>query len=368
MAKFNHASRGITKDVLITKGQRLVDQEHDDRLKYCCVQLNAESFVVWNFEKENLGETNQGWPWTELPRFHRVRKLVLHSHLGKHFIKCSCGFRERVGIPCRHMLCVLDGEIDINMMDVRLWKAFHKHYGEESKIGEIVTIRHIHFYWIILINIAILGDLLYSAQQACFDAEKLGCPMSQELYSSLIDNFQERTTPYIYEGTSENGFNLAMKVMQLDCCTESQFNDLCASLDFDLLSSEELTLETIKQIKEANIIVQKNCHLSKKAKIIQDKVTESAKSNTTIRMTSSEMASVRKEIETMMENMFTDPRVSKQDIMNWQVKVIEARSEMVNNINEQFGKKGGGNGTKQWHGTANPKGLAKRKRLKGLTG
>ncbi len=58
-------------------------------------------------------------------------------------------------------------------------------------------------------------------------------------------------------------------------------------------------------------------------------------------MTSSEMASVRKEIETMMENMFTDPRVSKQDIMNWQVKVIEARSEMVNNIKEQFGKKEG---------------------------
>jgi hypothetical protein len=66
MAKFNHASRGITKDVLITKGQRLVDQEHDDRLKYCCVQLNAESFIVWNFEKEYLGEKNQGWPWIDV--------------------------------------------------------------------------------------------------------------------------------------------------------------------------------------------------------------------------------------------------------------------------------------------------------------
>ncbi len=85
----------------------------------------------------------------------------------------------------------------------------------------------------------------------CFDAEKIGCPISQELYASLIDNFQERTTPNIYEGTSENGFNLAMKVMQLDCCTESQFNDFCTSIDFDLLSSEELTLQTLKQIKEA---------------------------------------------------------------------------------------------------------------------
>ncbi len=59
MAKFNHVSRGITKEILIMKGQYLVDQEHDNRVKYCCVQLNAETFIVWNFEKENLGEKNQ---------------------------------------------------------------------------------------------------------------------------------------------------------------------------------------------------------------------------------------------------------------------------------------------------------------------
>ncbi len=35
MAKFNHVSHGITKEILITKGQHLVDSEHEDRLKYC---------------------------------------------------------------------------------------------------------------------------------------------------------------------------------------------------------------------------------------------------------------------------------------------------------------------------------------------
>ncbi len=69
----------------------------------------------------------------------------------------------------------------------------------------------------------------------------------------------------------------------------------------------------------------------------------------------------------MMEIMFTDQRVSKQDIMNWQRKVMEAKIETVENINEWFGKKGGRNGTKQWSGTVNPNGLAKRKRMKGLT-
>ncbi len=41
---------------------------------------------------------------------------------------------------------------------------------------------------------------------------------------------------------------------------------------------------------------------------------------------------------------------------------------MVNNVNEQFGRKGGGNGTNQWHATENPTGSDKRKRLNGLTG
>ncbi len=85
---------------------------------------------------------------------------------------CSCGFRVRVGIPCRHMLCVLDGAMEISMMDVRWRKVFHKHYGEESKNGEINTLCYINILWKSLIIFVTVGDLLYSAQQACFDSEK----------------------------------------------------------------------------------------------------------------------------------------------------------------------------------------------------
>ncbi len=90
---------------------------------------------------------------------------------------------------------------------------------------------------------------------------------------------------------------------------------------------------------------------------MQERVTQSANTNTNVRMSAYEIATVKKDIETMMENMFIDPRVSKQDIMDGQRKVIEARSEMFGNINEQFDKKGGGNGTKQWSGIENPKGV-----------
>ena len=75
------------------------------------------------------------------------------------------------------------------MMDVQWWKAFHKHYGEESKIDEINLLCFINILLKSLIIIVPVGDLLHSAQQACFDAEKLGCPISQELYNLLMNIF-----------------------------------------------------------------------------------------------------------------------------------------------------------------------------------
>ncbi len=95
------------------------------------------------------------------------------------------------------MLGVFDNAVEVSMMDVLWWKAFHKNYREESNIGEYNTIHYLNSLWKSLIIIAILGDLLYCAQQVCFDAEKLGCLISQELYNLLIHNFQGCTTPYL---------------------------------------------------------------------------------------------------------------------------------------------------------------------------
>ncbi len=60
---------------------------------------------------------------------------------------CRWGFRERVGIPCRNLLCVLDGAVEVSMMDVRWQKIFHKHYGKESNIGEINLPCFINILW-----------------------------------------------------------------------------------------------------------------------------------------------------------------------------------------------------------------------------
>ncbi len=62
----------------------------------------------------------------------RIAKIPSSMEIGitesswENFITCSCGFRERVGIPCRHMMCVLDGAVEISMMDVHWWKAWRR--------------------------------------------------------------------------------------------------------------------------------------------------------------------------------------------------------------------------------------------------
>ncbi len=66
--------------------------------------------------------------------FHCVSKVTLESVGGKKFVICSCCYREQVGTPCWHVLCVTCGEIDLPMIDVRWLKAFHVYYGEDSAL------------------------------------------------------------------------------------------------------------------------------------------------------------------------------------------------------------------------------------------
>ena len=133
MARTNNASRGVTKDFLIRKGQGLIDKEHDNRLRYFCAQVDNKRWYVWCFEKERLKSYQQGWQWNVMTRFHHVRIVTLESFGGKKFMKCTCCYRERVGTPCRHVLCVTGGEIELPMVDVCWLKAFHVHYGEDSE-------------------------------------------------------------------------------------------------------------------------------------------------------------------------------------------------------------------------------------------
>lgn len=144
---------------------------------------------------------------------------MIHSLLGNKYIKCSRSILGHVGIPFRHMFCVTDGELDVNMIDVRWWKAFHKHYREDSSIGTFLICCCILKTF--TNTLCCLVNCCMKAQQACIDTAKHGCPISDHCYDTVVNHFNEIDNKVSYEGTSVNDFKLALKVMEMKCCPEN---------------------------------------------------------------------------------------------------------------------------------------------------
>ena len=67
-----------------------------------------------------------------------------------------------------------------------------------------------------------IGRELLKAQEQCFRYEKQGTPISEHLARELVASFHDDSSAMLYEGTTEHGFKLAMKVMKMSCCTPDQ--------------------------------------------------------------------------------------------------------------------------------------------------
>lgn len=89
LQKSNLASRSPTEEQIQVKIQYMIDSNFDRREKMKVAQLAPEVWICWNFAKESSKKCNCA-PWTHLPRFHRVFKLVVKRQLGKLFLWCEC--------------------------------------------------------------------------------------------------------------------------------------------------------------------------------------------------------------------------------------------------------------------------------------
>lgn len=107
------------------------------RFSYCCVQMEEGVWWCWCFDDNSVDNETNDWQWMELPRFKRVRVLRTQIVGGRKFLTCSCGFRNRVGVPCRHQFCVTDGDLDLGMVDVRWLRVFHNNFGDDSNLGKM---------------------------------------------------------------------------------------------------------------------------------------------------------------------------------------------------------------------------------------
>ena len=81
----------------------------------------------------------------------------------KKFLRCSCGFRIRIGVPC---ICIyrIVNEMYLGMIELRYWKIFNAYYAMESAYKDILyTAQGESFLY------EKFGESLFSIHFSCFE-------------------------------------------------------------------------------------------------------------------------------------------------------------------------------------------------------
>ena len=63
--------------------------------------------------------------------------MIRNTYNGQTFIRCDCGYYDRIGIPCAHILCLVEG-ISVNMFHIHHWKVYNVHYDDKSGLGSLM--------------------------------------------------------------------------------------------------------------------------------------------------------------------------------------------------------------------------------------
>ena len=347
----NYASCAPTKDHLIKKGQGLIDRYHDAH-HYCkSIMMGPNHWFVWNWYGSDQEEIK--CPLTlYLPGFLRVRELHINEVSGnKNFVTCTCGVRERVGVPCECFFTIADNGrikskniIDVGMVDVRYLKLFNAHYGEDSH----------------------LGQLLYDAQQQCFIYENEGILVSEDFAVKLIGD-DDDSYPKLGANTTEEDFREARYVLGRATTTR---------LDMELYRNEEdEDNDVLDNIKLSDLVpgrIETACLTLVASKMIEDinasVVTKvNVADDSDVRQSDKDAFDMRKSWTVKLDEVLKNGRGSKEliDKLDNHIQVgLDAFNEA---IDEKWGKNGGGNNSLELYGNTGGS-TGSNKRLRGHVG
>lgn len=187
MGKSNRASRAPTKEEIQQKIQLMIDVNFDRRVKMKVVQVGPEEWLVWCFTEDSTKKCKCA-PWSYLPRFHRVRKLVVKRKGGELFLWCDCEHFAAYGFPCVCSYAVIN-EMTHGQVNIELWKIWEPYYGHESE----------------------LGQTLMQMQQLQFDNEGMGVRITAEQLKRMQSTVERY--PVLYPGTSKEDYDEAVWVL-----------------------------------------------------------------------------------------------------------------------------------------------------------
>ena len=106
-------------------------------------------WLVWNFNYDPPKLNEDDIQLSHMfPAFANVYAVKVTNLGSQHFLKCDCMHYERCGIPCLHILKIVD-EVDETMVKIQHLKVFQVHYGKpecmlSSKLIEGTSIQSIY--------------------------------------------------------------------------------------------------------------------------------------------------------------------------------------------------------------------------------
>jgi hypothetical protein len=320
------SSRAPTKNVIIAKSQAIADSNYDRRHVYKLCKVDNDIWWCWCFDMGlhsiSLESNPDQWPWSELPRFMRVRKLTRKQCHGLSFIWCDCGFYDRCGIPCSHVFRLVN-DMSINMMHVRHWKVYDAHYGDTTK----------------------LGRLMIQAQEEHFMNEGMGVCITDGQNKNLAKTPNEmkfeRKSVHLCQNTSIQDVAQAKFVItrsEQSGCTLSDFiNYLNQKKDHHLCSAEKDHTKSIEfetntyndsDVEEDTFTTyrQTKKFLSPVARRLQSEIDFSQQSMDLLCDHSIE--EIRKNIITTLDNVISSPRMPSEYVKIFQARALEKLKEM----------------------------------------
>jgi len=349
MGKSNQGSRAPTKDYLIQKGQGLIDHRYGKRQYSKSCQLDPHRWLVWNFNEHDLEEI-KSHVQMYIPKFCRVRELQLvQLPCDKFFVSCTCGGRNREGIPCQCFWAITDNDVieeeevvDIGMVDVRFLKAFNAHYGDDTELGK----------W------------LYKAQRDCFEYENEGTQVSEDYAQKLVGN-EDDEYPILGKNTSWDDFREAEFVLTQNACTRYDLEVYRMKEDSDEESSDSSdsnindgpTLGELIHIadkKKRVVLTDMSKRMQRDIKASMDDECNSGTKledcDNELLHTDEEKHDLRKKWIDEMDRILNTESVSKDMVNELDKDITESMSKLWDKHCDMWGKSGGGENKMEWFG------------------
>ena len=212
LASLNYFSRSPTSRHLIKRGEALVCRCHAARRFVKSARVSSCVWIAWN--NESVDKKHPRHPlFLRITDILRVSRLVLTREAdGSWFLRCTCGGRENLGVPCECFFKIAEDAgvpeehiVHLCMITPKFLKLWQTHYATDHPISEA----------------------LYAAQHQAFLDKDKGIRLTDIVAQYLVrtEATSDEDYPILGSNTLPSDYEEAMFMQDQSVCTASDVSE-----------------------------------------------------------------------------------------------------------------------------------------------